>query len=153
MRHVKYWFVLCIWVKVGIYCPLSYGFTGNKLYGIFNDLHNFMVSLNYFIMQVNLRGIGFHASGCKISMMACCGLFSCSTWCFRVEQLNIRRWKVNFKDTMLPATRDRFWTNRLQLKSQTSEKKPTCACTVSNTPGNCVYEREGLKRQSSSVPI
>lgn len=106
------WLVLCIWVKVGVYCPLSYGFTGNKLYGIFNDLHNFMISLNYFIMQVNLRGIGFHASGCKISMMACCGLFPVPPdvleW-----MVNFRRWMVNFKDTMLPATRDRFWTNRL----------------------------------------
>lgn len=60
----------CVWVRVGIYCPLSWVFTGNKLYSILNYLHNFMVSLNYFIMQVNLRGIRSHASGCKISMMA-----------------------------------------------------------------------------------
>lgn len=32
-------------------------------------------------------------------------------------------------------------------------EKNTCACTVSNTPGNCVYERKGLKRQLSSVPV
>lgn len=39
-------------------------------------------------------------------------LFTFNVGFFTVEQLSIRRWMVDSKDSMLAATTDRFWTNK-----------------------------------------
>lgn len=94
--------------------------------------------------------IRLHASGCKISTMTLCvwelwvcffpvlpALFPLVWEVFRCN-CSISRGMGDFKDTVLPATRDWFCTKALESDGR---KNYSCVFRVSSTPENWVFVR------------